>query len=140
MKYRTVLLICFAVASFCIVSELASKCIRGAAYSVVIGAAKPRLIGGVGAYAITFQYASRHPLLRPDMSNRLKASKFSLLIVLCLIIQSGDVQLNPGPVGRRPKFPCLLCDRACKWGQKAIQCDSCDSWHHAECLHMSSSA
>ena len=44
---------------------------------------------------------------------------------LCsLLMLSGDLESNPGP--RPAKFPCGVCSRACRNGQAAIQCDTCD--------------
>ena len=36
----------------------------------------------------------------------------------------------------KPKFPCQICEKACKWGQQAVACDECESWHHKQCLNM----
>ena len=49
-----------------------------------------------------------------------------------LVILSGDVALNPGPV----KDPCAICQKGCRQNQKAIQCDLCDEWIHAKCIGM----
>lgn len=49
----------------------------------------------------------------------------SLLLVLA------GVEQNPGP--RTPKYPCAICSKACKWGQRALACDECDHWYHATC-------
>ena len=49
-----------------------------------------------------------------------------------LVILSGDVALNPGPV----KDPCAICQKGCRQNQKAIQCDLCDKWFHAKCIGM----
>ena len=43
-------------------------------------------------------------------------------------------QLNPGP--RAVKFPCGVCSKGCFWRQRAICCDSCETWYHAKCLNM----
>ncbi len=52
------------------------------------------------------------------------------LLLLC----SGDIESNPGP--RSVKFPCTVCGKGVRWGQLALQCDGCDSWHHKSCLGM----
>ena len=39
---------------------------------------------------------------------------------------------------KKLKFPCQICEKACKWGQKAIVCDGCKTWFHADCLGMAS--
>ena len=58
-------------------------------------------------------------------------------ISLCaasLVLLSGDVMSNPGPVSD----PCSVCYMGCRINQKAIQCDSCDGWFHAKCTGMDS--
>ena len=55
-----------------------------------------------------------------------------------LLIISG-LKTNPGPRKYSPKFPCGVCNKACKWGQKAIACDECDQWYHVACMGMNSS-
>ena len=54
-------------------------------------------------------------------------------IALYLLVLAGDLELNPGPVSN----PCGLCQKGCRSNQRAIQCDQCDRWFHAKCLHMS---
>ena len=49
-----------------------------------------------------------------------------------LILLSGDVNLNPGPV----KDPCFLCNKGCRSNQKAVQCDDCHNWYHVKCIGM----
>ena len=49
-----------------------------------------------------------------------------------MIILSGDVETNPGPV----KYPCGICKRAVKYNQSSVACDQCDQWIHRECMHM----
>ena len=39
---------------------------------------------------------------------------------------------------KKPKFPCHICEKTCKWGQQAIACNGCSSWYHTHCLHMDS--
>ncbi|KAK3096098.1 hypothetical protein FSP39_023212 [Pinctada imbricata] len=59
-----------------------------------------------------------------------------LYLSIILILQSSDCELNPGP--RPVKWPCQVCNKACKWGQRAIACDSCDKWYHVNCIGMAS--
>ena len=61
-------------------------------------------------------------------------SKVTTIFILLLILLGGDLEINPGPV--RPKFPCHICGKAVKWGQRAIQCDCCDDWYHKDCMLM----
>ena len=42
---------------------------------------------------------------------------------LLLLLLSG-IETNPGP--RRPRFPCTICQKACKL--ESIACDDCDKW------------
>jgi len=39
----------------------------------------------------------------------------------CLLLLSGDVALNPGPV----KFPCVVCHFPVRSNQCALLCDEC---------------
>ena len=63
-----------------------------------------------------------------------------MYISLIIILQAGDCQPNPGPIGSNnttePKFPCHVCDVACLWGERAICCDQCDGWYHVSCMGM----
>ena len=56
-------------------------------------------------------------------------------IVTMLLLQSGDINMNPGP--RAPKFPCQICGKAVNWTEPAVQCDNCDGWYHKRCMNMS---
>ena len=66
--------------------------------------------------------------------------KHQRLTVLLLLLLCGDTgaTLNPGPY--QPKYPCVICKKAVKWGQRAIQCDSCGEgskytgWYHVSCM------
>ena len=61
-------------------------------------------------------------------------SQTSRLLICMMIIQSGDIQTNPGP--RQVKYPCGLCNRAVRYGQRGVMCDGCDTWFHCNCMHM----
>ena len=50
-----------------------------------------------------------------------------------LIILSGDVSLNPGPV----RHPCSLCLKPVAKNHRAILCDNCDLWAHIKCENIS---
>ena len=58
-------------------------------------------------------------------------------VIQILLLLSGQVEANPGPY--TPKYPCMVCLRAVKWGQRALACDSCDKWCHLSCMAMASS-
>lgn len=49
-----------------------------------------------------------------------------------MVLLSGDVSSNPGPV----KDPCAVCSKGCRSNQKAVQCDECNKWYHAKCMNM----
>ena len=53
-----------------------------------------------------------------------------------MLLLSGQVELNPGPY--KPKYPCQICSKAVKWGDRALACDNCDQWYHVTCMTMSS--
>ena len=59
-----------------------------------------------------------------------------LYLSLILILQSADCEQNPGP--RTLKYPCMICSKAVKWNQRAVACDNCKGWYHAECMNMNS--
>ena len=51
---------------------------------------------------------------------------------LILLLLSG-IEPNPGP--RQPRFPCTICQKACK--TESIACDDGDKWTHRNCIGMS---
>lgn len=51
------------------------------------------------------------------------------VITVIILLLSGDIQLNPGPV----QFPCSVCQKAVAKNHRALQCDSCDTWTHIKC-------
>ena len=55
--------------------------------------------------------------------------------LIFILLISGDVNTNPGPTS--VKYPCQICDKAVKRGQRGIACDGCDKWHHVDCMLMS---
>ena len=48
-----------------------------------------------------------------------------------ILLLSGDIELNPGPVSSK----CQICIKACTSKQGTIQCDTCNEWYHIACLH-----
>ena len=56
----------------------------------------------------------------------------SISILYLLILQCGDVELQPGPI----KYPCGICNKNVRWNAKAIQCDGCDIWFHSKCANI----
>lgn len=57
-------------------------------------------------------------------------TKVSLLLLI-----AGDVNPNPGP-DYKPKYPCIVCKAAAKWGQDCLECECCKNWFHVQCLGM----
>ena len=72
-----------------------------------------------------------------DMFKIVVFCKFCFWLSLLLIMKGWDIELDPGPY--KPKFPCLICEKAAKWSQKCLQCTSCLGWYHTSCLDMSDS-
>ena len=64
----------------------------------------------------------------------IKPKHHLLYLSQLLILRSSDTELNPGP--RAVKFPCGVCSKGCFWRQRAICCDSCETWYHVKCLNM----
>ncbi len=70
------------------------------------------------------------------LSNPSQSAISSLFYLsMLLMLQSGDLHPNPGPY--KPKYPCNICSKAAKWGQRAICCDDCNMWYHLDCISMS---
>lgn len=57
---------------------------------------------------------------------------YTTVICIILLLLSGDVSLNPGPV----KFPCGTCEKGVRRNQRAIQCDDCNLWFHLKCIDL----
>ena len=73
-------------------------------------------------------------LAEPWPSNILTLMRYLSLLILL----AGDIETNPGP--RRPKYPCGECHKACtsyRGAKASILCNTCDSWFHADCAHIS---
>ena len=94
--------------------------------------------------SITWQYQSLNinntrVFTNLSYKNSLKSinnSTYRNISRLLILAIAGDIQMNPGP--RIPKYPCAICRKACTWKTRAIQCDDCDNWHHAQCVDMNS--
>jgi hypothetical protein len=63
----------------------------------------------------------------------IRNSKNSILNgVKLLILISGDIAENPGPI----KFPCGSCAKPVKKNQKGMQCEDCIFWYHIKCINL----
>ena len=64
---------------------------------------------------------------------KVKPTSARTLFAFLILLMCGDVETNPGPV----RFPCGVCEKPVATNQRAMQCDSCDSWVHIKCDRMS---
>ena len=56
----------------------------------------------------------------------------SLALRLLLLLMSGNVHPNPGPI-----FPCSVCSGNVTWRGKSGQCCACSKWAHLRCSQLS---
>ena len=54
------------------------------------------------------------------------------LLILFLLLMSGNVHPNPGPI-----FPCSVCAGNVTWRGKSVQCCACSKWVHLRCSQLS---
>ena len=54
------------------------------------------------------------------------------LLILLLLLMSGNVHPNPGPI-----FPCSVCAENVTWRGKSVQCCTCSKWVHLRCSQLS---
>ena len=54
------------------------------------------------------------------------------LLVLLLLLMSGNVHPNPGPI-----FPCSVCSGNVTWRDKSVQCCTCSKRVHLRCSQLS---
>ena len=54
------------------------------------------------------------------------------LLVLLLLLMSGNVHTNPGFI-----FPCYVCARNVTWLARSMQCCTSSKWVHLRCLLLS---
>ena len=54
------------------------------------------------------------------------------LLILLLLVMSGNVHPNPGPI-----FPCSVCAGNVTWRGKSVQCCACSKWVHLRCSQLS---
>ena len=53
------------------------------------------------------------------------------LLILLLLLMSGNVHPNPGPI-----FPCSVCAGNVAWWGKSVQCCTCSKWIHLRCSQL----
>jgi hypothetical protein len=56
-------------------------------------------------------------------------------IILIIMIQSGNIELNPGP-RQASILPCGMCEIPVTWLKEGICCDCCSVWHHKSCIEL----
>ena len=54
------------------------------------------------------------------------------LLILLLLLMSGNVHPNPGPI-----FPCSVCAGNVTWRGKSVQWCACSKWVHLRCSQLS---
>ena len=54
------------------------------------------------------------------------------LLILLLLLMSGNVHPNPGPI-----FPCSVCAGNVAWWGKSVHCCTCSKWVHLRCSQLS---
>ena len=64
-----------------------------------------------------------------------KTERRNTLLTLFIILLAGDVETNPGPV----KYPCGICGKPVANNHRALECDSCNQWHHIKCAGITPS-
>ena len=62
----------------------------------------------------------------------LSCPTLALLRLLILLLMSGNVHPNPGPI-----FPCSVCTGNVTWRGKSVQCCACSKWVHLKCSQLS---
>ena len=53
------------------------------------------------------------------------------LLILLLLLMSGNVHSNPGPI-----FSCSVCAGNVTWRGKSVQCSTCSKWVHLSCSKL----
>ena len=78
----------------------------------------------------------KDPHLRPYLSARAGQHRRCFWLYQLLLL-AGDIERNPGPTGRRWKFPCGVCSAPVRRDQRGVQCEICGFWLHARCIGLS---
>ena len=59
-------------------------------------------------------------------------SQSLLIFILMLLLISGDIHPNLGPIDL-----CFFCSRRVTWGNRSVQCTNCYLWVHLSCSGLS---
>ena len=65
-----------------------------------------------------------------------RSTPYQVNLVMVILLLSGDVQLNPGPPTRTPKYPYGVCSKNVNSNHKAMECEDCFMWYNIKCLNM----
>ena len=55
-----------------------------------------------------------------------------VILILMLLLISGDIHPNPGPID-----PCFVCSHRLTWGNRSVQYTNCSLWVHLSCSGLS---
>ena len=68
-----------------------------------------------------------------DIRTSLTPGECAVMAILVLLVLSGDVEANPGPI----RNPCTICSKCVRNNQRAILYSKCGMWTHAKCCGVS---
>ena len=125
------------------------KCARACFLRLVVLVVALRVVSecSMDTFVSPFSMTQRCPA-RPPFSRRFLTRSLlhcrgpswgSCWLPVCLLLLSGDVDPNPGPVLRQAqwKYPCGVCSRAMRSNQKGIFCEVCLQWLHTKSINLS---
>ena len=79
-------------------------------------------------------YKSR-PMRQSKNLNR-RRTPYQVNFAMAILLLSGDVQLNPCPSTRTPKYPCGVRSKNANSSHKTMECEVCLTWYHIKCVNM----
>ena len=71
-------------------------------------------------------------LFKIGLSSLYSCLSLARLLILLLVLMSGNVHPNPCPV-----FPCSVCTGNMTWRGRSVQCCTCSNWVHLKCSLLS---
>ena len=71
-------------------------------------------------------------LFKIDLFSFFSCLSLDCLLILLLLLMSGNVHPNPCPV-----FPCLVCAGNVTWRGRSVQCCTCSNWVYLKCSLLS---